>query len=160
MGLTADQVFEKIGSFGRYQLFMLIIFNILEWFWFGWPVLVMTFLAAEPSWRCVGNYGNHNHSNNTSNSSYSNSSIYSNSTGNRSDIISVCPLSGTMAPGHKNYSFRCDIPRNAWEFVDDLTSVVTEVSRNTGEFTEYWSEDLRCEVFLWSFARVLGLHFV
>ena len=65
-----------------------------------------------------------------------------------------------MAPGHKNYSFRCDIPRDAWEFVDDLTSVVTEVSRNTGEFTEYWSEDLRCEVFLWSFARVLGLHFV
>jgi len=31
-----------------------------------------------------------------------------------------------MAPGHKNYSFRCDIPRDAWEFVDDLTSVVTE----------------------------------
>ncbi|KAJ7355088.1 hypothetical protein OS493_027877 [Desmophyllum pertusum] len=53
--LTADGVFETIGSFGRYQLFILILFNIIEWFWFGWPVLLMTFIAAEPAWRCISN---------------------------------------------------------------------------------------------------------
>ena len=105
MALTADQVFEKIGSFGRYQLYILIICNILEWFWFGWPVLLMTFIAAEPKWRCVGNQGN-----NSSNSSLE------------------CPLNGTMSPSSKNYSFRCNISRDSWEFVDDFTSVVTQVS--------------------------------
>ncbi|KAJ7372895.1 hypothetical protein OS493_016824 [Desmophyllum pertusum] len=55
MALTADGVFEKIGSFGRYQLLILILFNIIEWFWFGWPVLLMTFIAAEPAWRCISN---------------------------------------------------------------------------------------------------------
>ena len=55
MALSTDDVFEKIGSFGRYQLFILILFNIIEWFWFGWPILLMTFIAAEPAWRCIGN---------------------------------------------------------------------------------------------------------
>ncbi|KAL9979756.1 hypothetical protein ACROYT_G017465 [Oculina patagonica] len=95
MALTADQLFEKIGSFGRYQLFILILANINEWFWFGWPVLLMTFIAAEPAWRCVGN-------------------------------VTECPLNETMKPGHDNYTLRCDISRNSWEFVDDFTSVVTQ----------------------------------
>ena len=55
MALSADEVFEVIGSFGRYQVFILILFNIIEWFWFGWPMLVMTFIAAEPAWRCKRN---------------------------------------------------------------------------------------------------------
>ena len=97
MALTADGVFEKIGSFGRYQLLILILFNIIEWFWFGWPVLLMTFIAAEPAWRCI--------SNNTQ-----------------------CALNGTMKPGSNNYDFRCNISRKSWEFVDDFTSVVTQVS--------------------------------
>ena len=110
MALTADQVFDKIGSFGRYQLLILIMFNIFEWFWAGWPVLLMTFIAAEPSWRCKSNPGN---------SSLGNSSL-----GNSAE----CPLSGTMSPGSKNYNFRCNISRESWEFVDDFTSVVTQVS--------------------------------
>ena len=97
MALSTDEVFEKIGSFGRYQLYILILFNIIEWFWFGWPVLLMTFIAAEPPWRCVAN-------------------------------VTRCPLNGTMEPGHDNYTFRCNIPRNDWEFVDDFTSVVTQAS--------------------------------
>lgn len=95
MALSADQVFDVIGSFGRYQLFILILFNIIEWFWFGWPMLVMTFIAAEPAWRCKSN-------------------------------SSLCPLNGTFEPEHEHYKFRCHIPRNAWEFVDDFTSVVTQ----------------------------------
>ena len=97
MALSADEVFDVIGSFGRYQLFILILFNIIEWFWFGWPMLVMTFIAAEPAWRCKSN-------------------------------SSLCPLNGTFEPEHPHYKFRCHIPRNAWEFVDDFTSVVTQAS--------------------------------
>lgn len=52
---TADQVLEKIGSFGRYQLILLIFANMLAFFWYGWPLLITTFIAAEPGWRCVRN---------------------------------------------------------------------------------------------------------
>nr|XP_058941384.1 organic cation transporter protein-like [Pocillopora verrucosa] len=55
MALTADQVLTKIGSFGRYQLRLLIFASILGWFWFAWPLLLSTFIAAEPGWRCVAN---------------------------------------------------------------------------------------------------------
>lgn len=125
MGLTADELFEKIGSFGRYQLIVLVIFNILEWFWFGWPVLLMTFIAAEPKWRCVGSQGN---SFNSSISSNTTSSISFNSSFNNSTISNsvLCPLSDAIGPGHKNYSLRCKISRESWEFVDDFTSVVTQ----------------------------------
>ena len=112
MALTADQVFDKIGSFGRFQILMLLMCNILEWFWFGWPVLLMTFIAAEPSWRCVNNDINQR------NSSLGNSSL-----GNTVE----CPLKGTMSPGGKNYNFRCGISRKSWEFDNDYTSVVTQV---------------------------------
>ena len=117
MALTADQVFDKIGSFGRFQLLMLLMCNILEWFWFGWPVLLMTFIAAEPSWRCVNNDINQR------NSSLGNSSFGNSSLGNTVE----CPLKGTMSPGGKNYNFRCSISRKSWEFDNDYTSVVTQV---------------------------------
>ena len=46
--LTADQILERIGSFGRYQLILLIFANVIAFFWFAWPILVITFVAAEP----------------------------------------------------------------------------------------------------------------
>ena len=98
MTLTTDQYLEKIGSFGRYQISLLVFLNGLMFFWFGWPVMIVTFITAEPAWKCVSN-------------------------------STVCPLNGTMRPRHDNYSFRCDIPRDQWEFVDDFTSVVTEVTK-------------------------------
>ncbi len=107
MALTADQVLEKIGSFGRYQLLLLIFGNVLVWFWYGWPLILSTFIAAEPGWRCVEN---------------SNSS--------------ECKVNGTVFPGDEYYEHRCDISRDAWEFVDDFTSVVTEVTT----VTEVWSQ--------------------
>ena len=39
----------------------------------------------------------------------------------------TCPFTETISLGGQNYSYRCDIPREDWEFVDDFTSVVTEV---------------------------------
>ncbi|XP_022799698.1 solute carrier family 22 member 5-like [Stylophora pistillata] len=55
MDLTADQALTKIGSFGRYQLRLLTFASILGWFWFAWPALLSTFIAAEPGWHCVAN---------------------------------------------------------------------------------------------------------
>ncbi|XP_027039560.1 solute carrier family 22 member 8-like [Pocillopora damicornis] len=55
MALTVDQVFEKIGSFGRYQKLLLLGCNGLVFFWFGFAVLIMTFIAADPGWKCVAN---------------------------------------------------------------------------------------------------------
>ena len=40
---------------------------------------------------------------------------------------STCPFTETISLGDDNYSYRCDIARDDWEFVDDFTSVVTEV---------------------------------
>ena len=52
MGLTVDDVLDKIGSFGRYQLRLLLIFGFM--YLFGNSILVMipTFLSIEPPWRC------------------------------------------------------------------------------------------------------------
>ena len=55
MALSVDQVFDKIGSFGKYQKLLLLGGNILVFFWFGFPVLIMTFLTADPGWKCVHN---------------------------------------------------------------------------------------------------------
>lgn len=115
MGLTADQVFDRIGSFGRFQLLILFLFNILEWFWFGWPVLLMTFIAAEPKWRCT------NQGNAIANDTFNGSSALNNSA-----PIVLCPLTHPVGPGQKKYDLRCTIPRNLWEFEDTITSVVTQ----------------------------------
>ena len=134
MGLTADQVFDEIGSFGRFQLYILILFNILEWFWFGWPVLLMTFIAAEPKWKCVSNHGNNFNGNSSFNASITiNSSLNVNS----SNITTpLCPLTKPVGPGHDDYDYRCKIPRDLWEFEDTFTSVVTQVNRYVQQHNE------------------------
>ena len=55
MALTVDQVFDKIGSFGRYQRLLLLGCNGLIFLWLGFPMLIMTFLTADPGWKCVAN---------------------------------------------------------------------------------------------------------
>lgn len=95
MKLTTDEVLEKIGSFGRYQIVLNVFFNIAYGLWWGFPVMVMVFIASEPGWRCKNN--------------------------------STCPFTKTISLGEDNYTHRCDIPREDWEFADDFTSVVTEV---------------------------------
>ena len=55
MKLTTDEVLEKIGSFGRYQIVLNLFFNIAYGFWWTFPVLVMVFVASEPGWRCKNN---------------------------------------------------------------------------------------------------------
>ena len=41
---------------------------------------------------------------------------------------STCPFTETFSLGHDNYKFRCDIPREDWEFSKDFTSIITEVN--------------------------------
>ncbi|KAL9979763.1 hypothetical protein ACROYT_G017473 [Oculina patagonica] len=94
MRLTTDEILEKIGSFGRYQIVLNIFFNLAYAFWWAIPVMISVFIASDPGWKCKNK--------------------------------STCPFTETMSLGNKNYSYRCGIPREDWEFSDDFTSVVTE----------------------------------
>ena len=42
---------------------------------------------------------------------------------------SACNFTGEFKPGDEFYDERCKMPREAWTFADDFTSVVTTVSR-------------------------------
>lgn len=41
----------------------------------------------------------------------------------------ACVFDGEFSPGDDNYDHRCNISRKDWKFVDDFTTVVTEVKR-------------------------------
>ena len=53
--LTTDEVLEKIGSFGRYQIALNIFSNLIYAFWWSVPVMGMIFIAGEPGWKCKNN---------------------------------------------------------------------------------------------------------
>ena len=55
MGLTIDDVMEKIGSYNRYQYRLLLICGFMKIFGDGFQVMITTFLSAEPPWRCKDN---------------------------------------------------------------------------------------------------------
>lgn len=55
MKLTTDEVLERIGSFGRYQIVLNIYFNIAYALWWAFPVMAMVFIASEPGWKCKNN---------------------------------------------------------------------------------------------------------
>lgn len=96
MGLTIDDVMEKIGSYSRYQHRLLLICGFMKIFGDGFQIMIPTFLSAEPPWRCKEN-------------------------------SSACNLTGIFKPGDKNYTFRCSIPRDEWEFdTSQFNSVVAE----------------------------------
>lgn len=96
MALTADEVLEKVGSFGWFQKRLLILFNLLTALLFGWSVMVTGIITAEPAWKCVKN-------------------------------SSVCTYDGAINVGNTNYDARCNMSRSEWDFVDGMTSVITEV---------------------------------
>ena len=97
---TADEVLEKVGSFGWYQMRLLVLFNLLAALLFGWAVMVTGIITAEPSWKCEQN-------------------------------SSVCTFDKAFSPGDENYDHRCNISRSEWYFVDDMTTIVTEVRKLT-----------------------------
>ncbi|XP_078358937.1 organic cation transporter protein-like [Oculina patagonica] len=55
MGLTIDDVMEKIGSYNRFQYRLLMICGYIMIFGVAFQVMIPTFLSAEPPWRCKDN---------------------------------------------------------------------------------------------------------
>ena len=55
MGLTVDDVLEKIGSMGRYQYRLVMIMGFMKMFGYAFQAMISTFLSAEPPWRCKDN---------------------------------------------------------------------------------------------------------
>lgn len=54
-GLTVDECLDKVGSFGWYQIRLILILSLMEWVNVGFQVMLLTFVAAEPPWVCVNN---------------------------------------------------------------------------------------------------------
>ena len=55
MGLTIDEVLERISSMGLYQIRLVGIMSYMEWFNLGYQILLLTFVAGEPPWHCAAN---------------------------------------------------------------------------------------------------------
>ena len=98
MTVTIDNVFMKIGQFRQYQWYLLMITGYLL-LTASVATMVVTFVAAEPDWKCVEGYMNN----------------------------TVCRFNESITLTSDDYEARCKMPREAWTFVDDFTSTVTEV---------------------------------
>ena len=108
MAVTVDQMLEKIGSFQRYQWMLLSIFGYVMIVASGFPIMIVTFITAEPDWICVKGYNN-----------------------------SVCSFTEPITLTGKNYNARCSMPREAWTYVKGFTSVVTEVIISLTQMNSY-----------------------
>ena len=98
MALTIDQMLEKIGEFHKYQWLLLGMFGYTVFAIAGFPVMIVTFITAEPDWERAKGY-------------------------NRS----ICNFTEPIGLTHDDYKARCDMPREAWKYVDGFTSTVIEV---------------------------------
>ena len=63
--------------------------------------MIAVFITAEPEWKCVDGYMNN----------------------------TVCRFNKSITLTSDDYKARCKMPREAWTFVDDFTSIVTEVGK-------------------------------
>lgn len=98
MTLTVDQVLEKIGEFNKFQWILLGIFGYSVFAIGAFPIMIVTFITAEPDWQCVKGYNS-----------------------------SICNFTTSIGLTSDDYKARCDMPREAWTYVDGFTSTVTEV---------------------------------
>ena len=99
MATSIDEVFMKIGEFRQYQWFLLTLFGYGIIAISSVPIMIASFITTEPDWKCVEGYKNN----------------------------TVCRFNSTITLTSDDYEARCKMPREAWMFVDDFTSVVTEV---------------------------------
>ena len=53
--LNPDEVLVRIGQMGRFQVRLILIISYIKMTLHGFQLLLATFLAAEPPWRCVSN---------------------------------------------------------------------------------------------------------
>jgi hypothetical protein len=114
MAVTIDEMLKHIGEFRQYQWFLMCLlgYNLLATGAFN--VMIVTFITAEPDWKCVDGYMNN----------------------------TVCRFNKSITLTSDDYKARCKMPREAWTFVDDFTSTVTEVRNNYREIhRDNWRMD-------------------
>ena len=102
MAVTIDGIFETIGEFRQYQWYLLCLMGYCLLTAGAFNGVIVAFITAEPDWKCVDGYMNN----------------------------TVCRFNQSISLTSDDYNARCDMPRGAWKFVDDFTSIVTEVSLN------------------------------
>ena len=102
MAVTMDEVFKKIGEFRQYQWYILIFQGYFFITVGAFNSIIVSFITAEPDWKCVDGYMNN----------------------------TVCRFNKSITLTSDDYKSRCKMPREAWTFVDDFTSIVTEVRDN------------------------------
>ena len=98
MAQTIDETFKKIGEFRQYQWFILVLLGNFLLTSGAFTGMVVAFITAEPDWKCVDGYMNN----------------------------TVCRFNTSITLTSDDYNARCKMPRDAWTFVDDFTSIVTE----------------------------------
>ncbi|XP_046846878.1 solute carrier family 22 member 16-like [Xenia sp. Carnegie-2017] len=53
MSATVDTVLSEIGGYGRYQIFLLQLVGFIEFGLSEFNVMIITFIAGEPTWECA-----------------------------------------------------------------------------------------------------------
>lgn len=99
MATTIDDVMVKIGEFRRYQWYLLNVIGYTLVTLAAFPTMIASFITAEPDWKCLEGYMNN----------------------------TVCRFNKSITLTSDDYKARCEMPREAWTFVSDFNSAVTEV---------------------------------
>ena len=99
MATTVDDAFIKTGEFRQYQWYLLTVLGYAGISVAAFPTMIVTFITAEPDWKCVDGYMNN----------------------------TICTFNKSITLTSDDYKARCNMPREAWTFLDDFTSTVTEV---------------------------------
>ncbi|XP_028398822.1 organic cation transporter protein-like [Dendronephthya gigantea] len=55
MTVSVDEVLSEIGGYGKYQILMLQLVGFIEFGISSFNVMIITFIAGEPTWECVSN---------------------------------------------------------------------------------------------------------
>ena len=55
MAVTVDEVLNQIGGYGKYQILMLQLVGFIDFGLSSFNVMIITFIAGEPTWECVSN---------------------------------------------------------------------------------------------------------
>ena len=55
MAVSVDNVLKEIGGYSRYQILILQLVGFIEFATSSFHVMIITFIAGEPTWECVAN---------------------------------------------------------------------------------------------------------
>ncbi len=105
MAVSIDEMLKHIGEFRQYQWFVLCLLGYCLLTAGSFNAMIVTFITAEPDWKCVDGYMNN----------------------------TVCRFNKSITLTSDDYKARCEMPREAWTFVDDFSSIVTEVRNKNRE---------------------------